>query len=106
MSRPTSNLWRRAAAAVWICLSLLAASPVGSAPAAKAAVKRSGPVVVPDRFLRRWDPVTIFFNQDPRGDKAGKPGPEDHRERFVRMAPAHPGAWTWVDAKTLQLKPA
>ncbi|MBW8874214.1 MAG: alpha-2-macroglobulin [Acidobacteria bacterium] len=101
MSRPSSRLRRRAAAAVWICLSLLAASQTGAA-----APKRSGPVVVPDRFLRRWDPVTVFFNQDPRGEKAGKPGPEDHPERFVRMAPAHPGAWTWVDARTLQFKPA
>jgi uncharacterized protein YfaS (alpha-2-macroglobulin family) len=82
-----------------------AAKPAAkSAPAARAA--RSGPVVVPDRFLRRWDPVTVFFSQDPRGGAAGKPGPEDHPERFVRMAPAHPGAWSWVDARTLQFKPA
>lgn len=101
MSRFLSNLGRRAAAAVWICLSLCASSLASAAPQ-----KRSGPVVVPDRFLRRWDPVTIFFTQDPRGDKAGKPGPEDHPERFVRMTPSHPGAWTWVDARTLQLKPA
>jgi uncharacterized protein YfaS (alpha-2-macroglobulin family) len=64
--------------------------------------KRSGPVVVPDRFLRRWDPVTVFFDTAP----AVKPGPEDHPERWVRMAPAHPGAWTWIDARTLQFRPA
>ncbi|HEY2740026.1 MAG TPA: alpha-2-macroglobulin, partial [Thermoanaerobaculia bacterium] len=54
------------------------------------------------------DPVTIFFEHDPRGEKGApsKPGPEDHAERFVRMAPAHPGAWSWVDARTLQFKPA
>src|SRR6185369_1660073 len=88
------------------------AKPPAKAPAkasAKAApARRSGPVVVPDRFLRRWDPVTVFFEHDPRGEKgaASKPGPEDHAERFVRMAPAHPGAWSWVDARTLQFKPA
>ncbi|HEV7515639.1 MAG TPA: alpha-2-macroglobulin, partial [Thermoanaerobaculia bacterium] len=106
MSGLSSPLKRRAGAALWAGLFLLAASP---ALAAAARPTRSGPVVVPDRFLRRWDPVTVFFNQDPRPGStgtAGKAGPEDHSERFVRMAPPHPGAWTWVDARTLQFKPA
>ncbi|HSS78075.1 MAG TPA: hypothetical protein VLV54_15200, partial [Thermoanaerobaculia bacterium] len=119
MSRLSSIARRRIAAAVWICLFLWAVPQAAIAPAATAkltgksaaAVKRSGPVVVPDRFLRRWDPVTIFFTQDPRGagsqkDQAGKAGPEDHPERFAKMTPAHSGAWAWVDARTLQFKPA
>ncbi|MFZ5481953.1 MAG: alpha-2-macroglobulin [Myxococcota bacterium] len=61
----------------------------------------SGTVVVPDRFLRPWDPVTVFFAGD-----VGRPGPEDHPERFVTVSPAHPGAWTWLDARTLQFQPA
>jgi alpha-2-macroglobulin len=60
-----------------------------------------GNVVVPDRFLRRWDPVTIFFAK-----AIGSAGPEDHPERFVKMTPAQPGAFTWLDAKTLQFRPA
>jgi hypothetical protein len=59
--------------------------------------------VVPDRFLRRWDPVTIFFPHDV-GPKT--PAPEDHPERFVTLAPAHPGAFAWLDARTLQFRPA
>jgi hypothetical protein len=70
-------------------------------PAAKAPNKRSGPVVVPDHFLRRWDPVTVFFDGAP-----AKPGPEDHPERWVKMSPTHPGAWAWIDARTLQFRPA
>jgi uncharacterized protein YfaS (alpha-2-macroglobulin family) len=62
----------------------------------------SKPTVVPDRYLRRWDPVTVFFAQ-PTGP-AGKP--EDRPERFVRLTPAHPGAWSWLDARTLQFRPA
>ncbi|HUH83076.1 MAG TPA: alpha-2-macroglobulin family protein [Stellaceae bacterium] len=62
-----------------------------------------GGVVVPERFLRRWDPVTIFFDGDV-GPAAG--GPEDHAERFVTMSPAHPGAFTWLNARTLQFRPA
>ncbi|MCB9743417.1 MAG: alpha-2-macroglobulin [Alphaproteobacteria bacterium] len=62
-----------------------------------------GTVVVPDRFVRPWDPVTIFF-ASPAGPAGG--GPEDDPGRFARVSPAHPGAWRWVDARTLQFKPA
>jgi uncharacterized protein YfaS (alpha-2-macroglobulin family) len=62
-----------------------------------------GTVVVPDRFLRRWDPVTVFFATD-TGPAGG--GPEDHPERLVTLAPDHPGAYTWIDARTLQFRPA
>lgn len=61
-----------------------------------------GTIVVPNHFLRRWDPVTIFF-ETPRGPAGG--GPEDSPERLVRMTPEHPGAFTWLDASTLQFKP-
>jgi hypothetical protein len=61
-----------------------------------------GTVVVPDRFLRSWDPLTVFFDTA-RGPGAG---PEDHPGSFVTMSPAHEGAWTWLDAKTLQFRPA
>ncbi len=61
----------------------------------------NGIVVVPERFLRRWDPVTIFFPK-----AAGKPGPEDHPERWLTMTPEQPGAYTWLDGSTLQFRPA
>ncbi len=59
--------------------------------------------VVPDEFLRRWDPLTIFFAA-PTGPAAG--GAEDAPARFVQLAPAQPGAFTWLDARTLQFRPA
>ena len=63
----------------------------------------SGTVIVPDRFLRSWDPVTFFFDRD----VGGSPGePEDHPERIVSLEPRHPGAFTWIDARTLQFRPA
>src|SRR3954471_24454195 len=50
------------------------------APAVFDQLKRAdGAKVVPDRFLRSWDPVTLFFDQD-LGPAAG--GPEDHPERL------------------------
>jgi uncharacterized protein YfaS (alpha-2-macroglobulin family) len=63
----------------------------------------TGTVVVPDHFLRRWDPVTVFFARDV-GPTAG--GPEDHPERLITLTPDHPGAFTWIDARTLQFRPA
>ena len=63
----------------------------------------NGPRVVPDRMLRRWDPVTVFF-ANAAGPAAG--GAEDHAERFVTIDPAQPGAFRWLDAKTLQFRPA
>jgi len=60
-------------------------------------------VVVPDGQLRRWDPLTLFF---PRATGPAAGGPEDDPARYVRLTPAHPGAWTWLDAATLQFAPA
>lgn len=60
-------------------------------------------VVVPDGQLRRWDPLTLFF---PRATGPAGGGPEDDPSRFVRLAPGHPGAWTWLDDSTLQFAPA
>ena len=60
-----------------------------------------GTVVVPDTWLRRWDPITVFFPT-----ARGTAGPEDRPERFLRLTPDHPGAYTWLDARTLQFRPA
>jgi uncharacterized protein YfaS (alpha-2-macroglobulin family) len=77
-------------------------------PASLAALTRpsgagGGVAVVPDTFLRRWDPVTVFFPSD-EGPDGG--GPEDHPEQHIRFTPDHPGAFTWLDARTLQFQPA
>lgn len=83
-----------------------AAEPPSSASAVRPASARhasSGTTVVPDRFLRRWDPITFFFA---RNAGPAAPGPEDRPERWVGLQPAHPGAFTWLDARTLQFRPA
>src|SRR6185369_14311557 len=82
--------------------SALAPSAVTGPRAARPA-GRAGTIVVPDRLLRSWDPVTVFFDHD-LGPAGG--GPEDDAGRLVRFAPSHPGAFTWLDARTLQFKPA
>ena len=63
----------------------------------------AGAQIVPDKFLRRWDPVTIFF------DRAVGPAdgsPEHAPEKYITVTPAHPGAFTWLNARTLQFRPA
>lgn len=99
MSRP-SSVWRGVGPAVLVVLAVLAGLPLLGA---KPAGKPGQPTIVPDRFLRRWDPVTVFYPQ-PTGPAKG--GPQDKPEAFVRLTPSHPGAWTWLDARTLQFRPA
>ena len=65
--------------------------------------RADGARVIPDRFLRRWDPITVLFPDD-AGPASG--GPEDAPERLVQLDPPQPGAWTWLGARTLQFRPA
>ncbi|HUK14173.1 MAG TPA: MG2 domain-containing protein [Thermoanaerobaculaceae bacterium] len=99
-------------AGAWLLAAAALAAPAASAakPSAQPGPAPSarpagavGTVVVPDRFLRRWDPLTVFFAGDV-GPAGG--GPEDHPERLAACAPPHPGAFTWLDARTLQFRPA
>ncbi len=65
-------------------------------------IKPENTVLVPDQFLRSWDPVTLFFDS-----AKGTPGQAEHSpEKFVQLNPQHPGAYTWLDEKTLQFRPA
>jgi hypothetical protein len=61
----------------------------------------TGTTIVPGHHLRRWDPITIFH-----GSRQDTPGPEDTPSDHVRLEPEHPGAWTWLDDRTLQFRPA
>lgn len=90
---------------IFLLAALLAANGVQAAEplAAGTLAQPAGVSVIPDKFLRRWDPATFFFDA-PSGPAQG--GPEHHPERFVVMTPAHPGAYTWLDARTLQFRPA
>ncbi len=60
------------------------------------------PVVIPHRFLRRWDPITVFF-PDPVGKAPGTA--EIDPGRWVRIEPAHPVGADWIDRRTLQIRP-
>lgn len=98
---PVRRFRRKAFAALFLALAL--ALPAAAGATDPAPVRPPGAVLVPDHFLRSWDPVTLFFDAD-AGPAAG--GPEDDPGRVVKMTPAHPGVFTWLNARTLQFRPA
>lgn len=61
-----------------------------------------GVKILPDSFLRGYDPVTVYFggNQVPANANA------DDGPQRLRIVPEWPGAWVWVDRRTLQFRPA
>ena len=66
----------RTALTLALTLALSHSNAVAQPPSAtpKRPAGATGTVIVPDHFLRRWDPVTIFFDRDlgPAGDPAGR----------------------------------
>jgi alpha-2-macroglobulin len=83
-----------------------AASPsfaAATAPALDQVARADGAQIVPERFLRRWDPVTVFFDRDV-GPAAG--GSEDAPQQYITMAPIQAGAWQWLGPRALQFRPA
>jgi alpha-2-macroglobulin len=104
----SAEQWRNALrfSALLLCsaLLLLPCLARAEAPPPLDQVQRvDGALVVPDHFLRRWDPVTVFF---PADTGPAQTGPEDHPERFVTLTPAQPGAWQWLGPRVLQFRPA
>jgi len=58
--------------------------------------------ILPDKFLREYDPVTLFFSGKQSGVKVG---PEDAPQRWMTLQPAHQGEYRWIDEKTLEFRP-
>ncbi len=58
--------------------------------------------ILPEQFLRAYDPITVFFATD-RGPAKG--GPLDEPSGFLDISPKHPGEARWLDARTLQFLP-
>lgn len=58
--------------------------------------------VLPESFLRGFDPITVYFGSDQVADRATA----DDGPKRLKLTPEWPGAWTWVDRRTLQFRPA
>ena len=63
---------------------------------------QEGMTVVPEIFLRGYDPVTVFF---PEESKPKADAPADDPGKLLQIEPDHPGEYRWLDAKTLQFLP-
>jgi len=57
--------------------------------------------VVPEHFLREYDPITIFFKSEQTELSQQKP-----IESIFKITPPHPGEYRWVNEQTLQFLPA
>ena len=71
-------------------------------------ISRAAPAtteVLPERFLRGYDPITVTFVADV-GPGGTFPLPADDASSVAKLSPAWPGAWTWADKRTLQFRPA
>jgi len=97
---PSLRALARTVAGIFLALGLFLPLAFAQAPVGEGKGKV---VVLPESFLRGYDPITIFFTGD-TGPKAG--GPEDHPEKVVRLEPQAPGEYRWVDARTLIFRPA
>ena len=58
--------------------------------------------VVPEIFLRGYDPVTVFYPETV-GPNDGEPA--DDPGELLQIDPEHPGEYRWLDGKTLQFLP-
>ena len=88
-----------------ICAAISLAPPLRAEtpPVFDRAQRADGARIAPDRFLRGYDPLTVFFPSD-TGPKAG--GPEDAPAKYVTLTPQPPGEWRWLGARALQFRPA
>src|SRR5205823_5499017 len=58
--------------------------------------------ILPEQFLRGFDPVTAYFPDNVGPGHAAA----DDGAKILKITPDWPGAWVWADKKTLQFRPA
>ena len=59
--------------------------------------------VAPDKILRSYDPITIFFTRDVGPQTARS---EDAADKYVKLSPEVAGEWRWLGPRALQFRPA
>lgn len=65
-------------------------------------VSSGGITIMPDRFLREYDPVTFFFQRQRARDNVTV---EEFASKHISIEPSHPGEFVWIDNKTLEFRP-
>ena len=96
---------------IWIALlvqaSVAAAGPGTDAESYLAADRgvrpgQGGVKILPETFLRGFDPITAYFADD----VGPGTGSADDGARILKIEPSWPGAYVWADRRTLQFRPA
>ena len=94
---------QRALLLLFATLTLLAFAPGSGAQEFDLPRRADGARVTPEKFLREWDPITIFFSGD-AGPKNG--GPADAPDKYASVSPQPAGEWRWLGPRALQFRPA
>ncbi len=81
-------------------IALALAAILAGAAAGQTAVKSN---IVPDSYLRGYDPVSVFYDRAV-GPASG--GPADGPGEYLSVVPPVPGEYRWLDARTVQFLPA
>src|SRR5436305_10521458 len=56
------------------------------------APRGNGVRILPEQFLRGYDPVTAYF----AADQINARGPADDGAQRLKISPSWPGAWSWA----------
>ncbi|HSM92486.1 MAG TPA: MG2 domain-containing protein [Anaeromyxobacteraceae bacterium] len=93
---------RRAVLAALVLAAALGGGAARSYQPADAGQRAEKAPILPEQFLRGYDPVTAYFGSD---EGPGRGDADDGAKR-LKITPAWPGAWFWLDRRTLQFRPA
>jgi uncharacterized protein YfaS (alpha-2-macroglobulin family) len=65
-------------------------------------LKRDQIQILPSIYLRDFDPITIFLDNEISGQV---PGPVDNQDTYCTLDPAHPGEYRSIDSRTIEFRP-
>lgn len=83
-------------------LALLSSSALAQYQPADQGQRAQGQQILPEQFLRGFDPITVYFSSDQVGEKANA----DDGAKRLKLVPEWPGGYVWLDKRTLQFRPA
>jgi len=88
------------------CISITLCHTFAQTPAAggrAANVRESVVTILPNAYLREYDPITVIFSRDV---VHGPVGPVKPPDELLSITPAHSGEFIKVDSRTLEFRPA
>lgn len=84
-------------------LCVLGLSLVSMAAHATPTTPSVSATILPKRFVRQYDPITVVFSHSVRPKNAVF---AQQGERFLRIRPQRSGVYRWINSKTLEFRPS